>query len=850
MKKRCLSTLQTLLFMLLLFALTGCGASSSNIAGNDGNPSSKITAKFNWAADGKSTAKAVAAVPAGVVSVRLRITGPYQIPGDTSTASRYTAAKATFPAAAGSGSIAVFPGTGLIVIAEALDAGDTVLYEGIVSSLNGAPIAVAAGATTDLGTITIKAPPVKEADKPCLACHENSRAADGNSLVAEYKTSRHYNITTSPAAKFGVTSTGCAGCHGPQHNDLNPSESGRCYDCHTAAGVAPGSHEMVTVQNKCATCHDPHTLEASLPSDGAARCTVCHSIGQNAGATYVQDNNGVRAVIGEFSKWSHHVTGRAVTDADCAVCHLEGKKSGAAVAVDAAFHMKDNKTYLRNCNVGLGQTPDKSVAGAYPWNPAAPDHTLMDQFCFSCHNAQGAPTAISALAGVTGISTVATNPFNDTMSNQYDLLSRPAVVNAFDQFDTGNSSHHAVRGARFTKNALNQPEKDAIALYNSTAINRSTLTATTPATLGFSLAEPNLVVDTMFAAGAFTTAYTPLGATESVRDTSTLHCGDCHTVGQFKPGSSVNADGTATALAIGAHGSENEYMLRKPNGSEDHITTAPQRDALVCYLCHKASVYQNNFANGTPAIYPAESPTRFVGHAGIVSAGPTLLECNTDGNNAQGKVGLARIVSEDIPKGGGYAFDSPLVMNPLLAGKYGGNGGGNIYAQKCANCHNASDKKTFGGIHGNAGNATYTTYSAASSWPANGDVYTAVQRKPYRFLPGLGNFRYNGGATPEQWTQRSLYAGKGERRGCYTLNGASSRAVAGVAGRANIMPTRAVLSGDNVATNAPGFVPGSADIANDNGILGSWGACSDHAGNSYSGVSEPLARTIIRPLTY
>jgi hypothetical protein len=513
--------------------------------------------------------------------------------------------------------------------------------------------------------------------------------------------------------------------------------------------------------------------------------------------------------------------------------------------------MKDNNTYLRNGNTGLVGNQDKSVAGAYPWNPAAPDHALMDQFCFSCHNAAGAPTAIAALAGVavapSGFTRSASNPFGDTISNQYDLLARPAVVDAYGQFDTGNSSHHAVRGARFTKNALNQFEKDAIASYNSTAINRSTLTAATPATLGFSLDEPNLVVDTMFAAGAFTTAYTPLGATESVRDTSTLHCGDCHTVGQFKPGSSVNADGTPTALAIGAHGSENEYMLRKPNGSEDHIITAPQRDALVCYLCHKAAVYQNNFANGTTApIYPAEATSRSVGHAGIVSAGPTVLECNTDGNNGVGRVGLARVRSESPATD----FLDPVNVNKVAQGKYAGNGGGNILGMKCANCHNASDKKTFGGIHGNAGNATYTTYSAASSWPASGDVYTAVQRKPYRFLPGLGNFRYNGGATPEQWTQRSLYAGKGERRGCYTLNGASSRVVAGVAGKANIMPTRAVLSGDNVATNATGFVPGSADIANDNGILGSWGSCSDHAGSSYSGVSEPLARTIIRPLTY
>jgi hypothetical protein len=291
-------------------------------------------------------------------------------------------------------------------------------------------------------------------------------------------------------------------------------------------------------------------------------------------------------------------------------------------------------------------------------------------------------------------------------------------------------------------------------------------------------------------------------------------------------------------------------MLRKPNGSEDHSIGTANADSLVCYLCHKAAVYQGNFANGTTApIYPAEATSRSVGHAGIVSGLRTNTasdrECNPDGNNAQGKVGLARLVSESPYT----SFADPAVMQSLTDGKYAGNGGGNIFGNKCANCHNASDKKTFGGIHGNAGNASYTTYSAAASWPTAGNTYVTVQRKPYRFLPGLGNFRYNGG-NGDQWTIRSLYAGKGERRGCYTLNGTSSRPVAGVAGKANIMPTRAVLSGANVATNATGFVAGSADIATDNGILGSWGACSDHAGNSYSGVSEPVARTILRPLTY
>ena len=94
----------------------------------------------------------------------------------------------------------------------------------------------------------------------------------------------------------------------------------------------------------------------------------------------------------------------------------------------------------------------------------------------------------------------------------------------------------------------------------------------------------------------------------------------------------------------------------------------------------------------------------------------------------------------------------------------------------------------------------------------------------------------------------------GERRGCYTLNGASSRATAGGT-KPSLFPTKAQLSGANTADNFVGSNPYVAGVngsvaGDDNGILGSWGACSDHAGSSYSGVSEPLNRTILRPLTY
>ncbi|MDD2365778.1 MAG: hypothetical protein PHN84_06390 [Desulfuromonadaceae bacterium] len=262
MRNISLSKLQNLLFVLFLFALTGCGGSSSNIASSDSAANAKITAKFDWSA-AKSTAKTVGMVPADVYSVRLKITGP------TVNAVRYTRVKASFPAADGGGTVAVAPGKDLIVVAEALSSSDVLLYEAIVSGVE-----VKDGETTDLGTILMAAPNYKAADEPCLGCHENSRAASGNSLVAEYKQSRHYSVTVSPAPKNGVNSTGCAGCHGPTHNDLNPAagfDNSRCYECHNAAGNFP-DHKAEYYLNKtdCTACHQAHRLEFQQVPDLAA----------------------------------------------------------------------------------------------------------------------------------------------------------------------------------------------------------------------------------------------------------------------------------------------------------------------------------------------------------------------------------------------------------------------------------------------------------------------------------------------------------------------------------------------------------------------------------------------------
>jgi mono/diheme cytochrome c family protein len=465
-----------------------------------------------------------------------------------------------------------------------------------------ATLTLTAGSTTASTTFTITALGIGAgASNNCLQCHANQTVA------INYATSVH----------AGSTHSTCAACHNPKgdvnhpydvkYNTVNqttfvtslknistatsfvPVGGIFCTVCHSGAHPIP--HPTALLSGTCSGCHtsatgiggtgDAHQIQP------LATCISCHAIPQpQVAAGLVNDNSGVRNIVSEFGKWSHHVTGRSVADADCAVCHLEGKASGTAIVVDSTYHMVDNKIHLRNCNTGLvgnqSQSTDATgtawVSGAglvqYAWNPATPDHTLMDQYCFSCHNAQGAPTAIAALAGVTGISPVATNPFNDTMSNQYDLLSRGAVVDAFSQFATGNSSHHAVRGAKYTATTLPASTFTNISTYNAAVINTQFAgngpAGTAAAGNGYKglRVTPNLKVATIKDAGFFATLYTPLGTATTLADNSTIHCGDCHTVGQFKANYASNADGTKVNPAIGAHGSDNEYLLRKADGSE------------------------------------------------------------------------------------------------------------------------------------------------------------------------------------------------------------------------------------------------------------------------------------------
>jgi hypothetical protein len=622
-------------------------------------------------------------------------------------------------------------------------------------------------------------------------------------------------------------------------------------------------------------------------TDPNALCIGCHAVGRNAGAGFVQDNNGVRAITQEFSKWSHHVTGVALQDAHCAACHMEGKAVNGKIAVDTTYHMKDAKTYLRNAD------SDAPMA----WDPEAPNHSTMDNFCMSCHDNNGATsTQSAAIRGVmvpaVGKTASAKNPFGDTISNRYDKMQRPAVTNVDSQFNTTNNSHHGVKGARYSGRTRAAGARQ-IASPSTFANNSSALLQG--------------VRSTIYDAGNLNQLYTPLenagGETAprtgaaTLGDDSTLHCGDCHTVGQWKVGSSETANGSATPVAIGAHGSNNEYMLRNSIGTDERHTqnaflqgnitgsvlnpatglpipngvvvyTNPTAPYLVCYNCHNYNKYGSIFlATGVLG-----------GHAGEYDA---QGRCNGIGNT--------------LPFGGyttGTATDgtqfASRFMGPIT--KYSSTVGaplgeqnpdfGNIYGIQCLNCHNSGIGNAYGGIHGSANNTEWNNGTTVVQPDASvtGGAYIdgmGNTTKHQRFLPGLGDIMHTpgtlGGFTggsvvstaggtaytyvtggisndtnweQKHWQQQAgtiinnvtgAVSGQASAgAGCYTL-GATT--VTGAAIKTSDMSSG--LEGPSV-TGETGGPSEATDV---------WGGCDDHTAGQGKG-NHGFLKKIVRPVTY
>ena len=708
-----LSKLQYLLLALLLFALTGCGANSLNSAGS-GQPGT-ITAKLVVA---KQLAKKFENYSAGTATkTRLKVTG-----------AQISTASAVFPSTTG-GTISVYPGSELIITAEALDASGKVVYEGFATG-----VTVMSGGSVTVN-IDLNYPVIKAENVTCQACHDTTRDASGQNLVADYKQSGHYANTVwaiSPA-RNGALMAGCAGCHGTEHNVADPALGGRCNTCHNAVsavahnGAASTSMESVGFVNNCNSCHNAHNTNAFI----GAGCTICHAVGQDAGSNkYVQDNSGVRSITQEFNKWSHHVTGVTLNNAHCAACHLEGKVNAAgAVVVDPDKHMVDAKTHLRNADTDADML----------WDPAAPSHTTMDNFCMSCHDADGATSTMSLKIqafisnnGLTAAGNIAgpLNPFGDTISNQYDKMLRGRVVNAANQFTTTNASHHAVRGKAYSGRVRSGTSRVIASPSTFAAVSSATYPGERK---------------TLFEAGRFVSTYTTLADAageptghnggQTLGDDSTLHCGDCHTVGQWKAGSAKNGDGSATTVAIGAHGSANEYLLRNSNGT----------DAL-----HRGAKYNYgpaNMASGTPAPYYMYSTA-----AGRYAGGSQFAGVKADGTPS--RLANQAVSAAEVPASAPFLicynchvyteYASVYFSNTAQGGREGSHAEGDHTRGNYCN-----------GPYNTAGSGRATTWTAVYGQQVAGATGTFQGITNFNFgrlQPGAANNRIDGTAdTAATW---------------------------------------------------------------------------------------------------
>jgi|GEM_PF-2494701 len=258
MKKACLSNLPYLLLAILMMAMTGCGASNSAIKADSAAPGA-VAMKVAI-----PVAKSVASATSSVASLQFTVTGTGN---DSNPIPVVKAASSDVTGGTVSG---VYPGT-VSVAVKAVDATGNVLYEGYALNVN-----VTAGATSNLGTVSLAVPIVKAEEAACLKCHETTLDLTGQSVVAGYKNSGHY--TNSAFQDSNGQGAGCVGCHGPNHNVQDPAHNGavtafagttnsRCLDCHNIANAAAtmvANHNTYYLANgnDCNLCHQVHNTVA------------------------------------------------------------------------------------------------------------------------------------------------------------------------------------------------------------------------------------------------------------------------------------------------------------------------------------------------------------------------------------------------------------------------------------------------------------------------------------------------------------------------------------------------------------------------------------------------------------
>ncbi len=351
----------------------------------------------------------------------------------------------------------------------------------------------------------------------------------------------------------------CAQCHGyppstiPDHTGLDVDTAGECAAC----------HDHVTTDNDG---FNDYTKHINGRIDGS--CVGCHT-NQQAGATYTR-----RAITGEFGlAWGHKNSSRsAVTDADCAVCHMEAVSTSDPAT--SAQHM-DEEVDLRDPDTGtqiqdsgadyaFGQfSRDTSSASLETWATV-----VQNQQCLKCHDSDGAASTAAQVPGGS-----ATDPWNQAAS----------VVDVDAHFATTNASFHPVKGPQnndfadidtmetpwnqFSKTVGSYTAGDLITCFD--CHNEST-----PLSTGTVVAHGGSV--TLRASVQYNTQ---LGSADNV---ATSLCSICHKAAIYENDSSGQSafGGTNTGLS-----SSGTRYIPGATGSAEH----GNRMDFACMSCHGSS---------------------------------------------------------------------------------------------------------------------------------------------------------------------------------------------------------------------------------------------------------------------